>query len=106
MSEGTVPSLILSLTFVLLPYVLYLTTTFQAYMSHSQVERMVVGKFFFFLLFNVFLLTTFSAGLVAGLTTLIENPSGLPTELGRNIPAQSNFFLCANTPQSCPHGPR
>ncbi len=91
--EGTLPSIILTQCLNYLPAVLRFTSIYQGIATKSEVDRKTVMKYFFFLVFNVFLLTTFSGGLIEGLEELLENPKALPNVLARTLPSQSNFFL-------------
>eukprot|EP01052_Picozoa_sp_SAG31_P014634 SAG31_NODE_917_length_11033_cov_3.285897_4_plen_846_part_00 len=91
--EGTVPALILAALLGLLPELLKKTTTYQGAMTHSEVERSAIGKYFFFLVFNVFLLASLSGSLFDSITVLIDDPTNLPNMLGKTLPAQSNFFI-------------
>jgi hypothetical protein len=52
-----------------------------------------VDRYYLFLVFNVFLLTTFAGGLLEDLQAVIDAPTELPTILARTLPSQSNFFL-------------
>lgn len=43
--------------------------------------------------FLSFLIVTLSAGLIAALPGLINNPASVPNLLAENLPKASNFFL-------------
>eukprot|EP01043_Picozoa_sp_COSAG02_P049357 COSAG02_NODE_4948_length_4798_cov_1.602894_2_plen_757_part_00 len=91
--EGTLPSIILTKCLNYLPAVLRFTSIYQGIPTKSEVDQKTAMKYFFFLVFNVFLLTTFSGGLLEGLEELLENPKELPNVLAKTLPSQSNFFL-------------
>eukprot|EP01043_Picozoa_sp_COSAG02_P024389 COSAG02_NODE_1330_length_13218_cov_8.247504_12_plen_757_part_00 len=91
--EGTLPSIILTQCLNYLPAVLRFTSIYEGLPTKSEVDRHTVMKYFFFLVFNVYLLTTFSGGLIEGLEELLENPKELPNVLAKTLPSQSNFFL-------------
>ncbi|NEU36279.1 hypothetical protein GN156_37150, partial [bacterium LRH843] len=55
--------------------------------------RAAAGKYFYFIVFNVFLGVTISSTLFSALTTIINNPPGIVNMLASSLPGSATFFL-------------
>jgi hypothetical protein len=91
--EGAAPSIAVSTLMLILPLLLELTTTYSGVMSHHEVERGTVLKFFGFLYFNIFLVSALGGTFVDSLDTVLNNPRAVPSMLGERLPARAKFFL-------------
>ncbi|KAF7001137.1 hypothetical protein CFC21_016866 [Triticum aestivum] len=61
--------------------------------SQSHVVRAASGKYFYFIIFNVFLGFTISSSLFSALKTIVDNPPGIIVMLGNSLPGSATFFL-------------
>ncbi|CAG8503054.1 8989_t:CDS:2 [Gigaspora margarita] len=66
---------------------------FEGLIRHSDVMLSLQGKYFFFLLFNVLLVTTTVNGAAQAIPAIINNPTSIIKNLAENLPKASTFFL-------------
>ncbi|RIB08200.1 hypothetical protein C2G38_1983181 [Gigaspora rosea] len=91
--EGVLPAIGLALLMVCLPYLLRELSKLEGLIRHSDVMLSVQGKYFFFLLFNVLLVTTTVNGAAQVIPVIINNPTSIIKSLAENLPKASTFFL-------------
>ncbi|KAF2152287.1 DUF221-domain-containing protein [Myriangium duriaei CBS 260.36] len=90
---GLLPSILLAVLMALLPIVLRLMAKLSGDPTLSAVELSTQNYYFAFQVVQVFLVATLSSAAGSALGTLLENPSGIPTQLATSIPKASNFYL-------------
>ena len=85
------PQLALQVFLALLP--MLLTMLSAAEPSKSHIQRAASGKYFYFMVFNVFLGVTLSGTLFQLLQQVIKSPTTIVNLLGSALPQQSTFFI-------------
>lgn len=87
------PQLALIIFMALLPkFLLYLSKA-EGIPSVAHAIRAASGKYFYFIVFNVFLGVTIGGTLLNSLKTILDKPSTLIDMLGENLPKNATFFL-------------
>eukprot|EP00898_Chlorokybus_atmophyticus_P003092 jgi/Chlat1/3784/Chrsp259S03919 len=84
---------VLLLFLKLVPIFALWVSKIQLGISLSQLQRQAFSKFFYILLFNVFIGYTLSGTLFSQLQYIIDHPAELVTILGASIPTASSFFI-------------
>jgi hypothetical protein len=59
----------------------------------QEAELMTQNWYFAFQVIQVFLVTTFTSGAAAVVTSIIQTPTSAPLLLAKNLPKASNFYL-------------
>eukprot|EP01051_Picozoa_sp_SAG22_P004688 SAG22_NODE_258_length_13522_cov_6.989496_13_plen_241_part_00 len=70
--QGTLPAMILSGLMAVLPIFLRLLAVYEGGISSAGVQRLVVQKYFFFLIFNVVVVSAIAGSLLSSLTELLQ----------------------------------
>jgi hypothetical protein len=91
--QAYLPQLALIVFLALLPALLLFVSKSEGIPSQSHVVRAASGKYFYFIVFNVFLGITISSTLFSALRTIIDNPKGVIDMLGSSLPGSATFFL-------------
>ncbi|KAL6647064.1 hypothetical protein ACP70R_014501 [Stipagrostis hirtigluma subsp. patula] len=91
--QAYLPQLALIVFLALLPSLLMFLSKSEGIPSQSHVVRAASGKYFYFIVFNVFLGYTIGTTLFSSLTTLINNPPAIVGMLARSLPGSATFFL-------------
>ena len=91
--QGSLPAIILSSVMALLPIFLRMLTEYEGCLSTSRMQQLVVQKYFFFLIFNVFLVSAIAGSLLDSLGDLFRDPTSLPSKLGQAVPFHANFYV-------------
>eukprot|EP00607_Mallomonas_marina_P010478 CAMPEP_0182421544 /NCGR_PEP_ID=MMETSP1167-20130531/6968_1 /TAXON_ID=2988 /ORGANISM="Mallomonas Sp, Strain CCMP3275" /LENGTH=836 /DNA_ID=CAMNT_0024598791 /DNA_START=34 /DNA_END=2544 /DNA_ORIENTATION=+ len=90
---GVLPVIILSVFLSLLPVIFAAIATYiERRKSVSDIQRMVFGWFFAYLLANVYL-TLLSGSVMSSLSTILGDPTAIIEMLGAALPAVSLFFI-------------
>ncbi|XP_058070875.1 CSC1-like protein ERD4 [Magnolia sinica] len=91
--EAYLPQIALIVFLALLPSFLLFLSKSEGIPSESHVVRAASGKYFYFIVFNVFLGVTLSGTLFSSLKTIEKNPNQIITILGHSLPTNASFFL-------------
>lgn len=91
--QAYLPQLALLVFLALLPALLMFLSKLEGIPSQSHVVRAAAGKFFYFIIFNVFLGYTIASTLFSALKKIINNPPGIVDMLATNLPGSATFFL-------------
>lgn len=91
--EAYLPQLALIVFLALLPSFLMKLSKAEGIPSQSHAIRAASGKYFYFIVFNVFLGVTLIGTLFSSLKTIIDHPTQLVTMLGQSLPGNATFFL-------------
>ncbi|EJF57403.1 hypothetical protein DICSQDRAFT_183264 [Dichomitus squalens LYAD-421 SS1] len=91
--SGILPPVLLAVLMMLLPIILRLLARFEGMTQKTSIELSLMTRYFIFLVINSFLVVTLSAGIIAALPQLVDNPASIPTLLAQELPKASNFFL-------------
>ncbi|KAG0541642.1 hypothetical protein BDA96_02G034500 [Sorghum bicolor] len=91
--EAYLPQIVLIVFLALLPTLLMFLSKQEGIPSQSHAVRAASGKYFYFIVFNVFLGYTLGSTLFKSLTTIIDHPAGIVTMLANSLPGSATFFL-------------
>lgn len=91
--QGLLPTVAIILLMSLLPPFLRFLQKFGGAESWSRIERGVASVYFFFQVFNVFLVVTLSGTIFASVNEIIQNPASAANLLGSALPQSSTFFI-------------
>ncbi|KQK21049.1 CSC1-like protein ERD4 [Brachypodium distachyon] len=91
--QAYLPQLALIVFLALLPALLLFLSKSEGIPSQSHVVRAASGKYFYFIIFNVFIGFTISSSLFSALKTIINNPPGIISMLANSLPGSATFFL-------------
>ncbi|CAG8540172.1 15380_t:CDS:2 [Funneliformis mosseae] len=91
--QGILPALGLAILMFILPIILKFLSKFEGIVTYSSVDLSLQGKYYFFLVVNVLLISTFANGIFTALPNLIEKPTQAIDILAVNLPLASTFFL-------------
>lgn len=91
--EAFLPQLALIVFLAILPSLLMFLSKLEGIPSQSHVVRATSGKYFYFIVFNVFLGITIGSTLISSLKTAVKHPDSVTDMLGKNLPKSATFFL-------------
>lgn len=91
--QAYLPLLALILFLALLPKFLMMLSKAEGIASESHAVRASSRKYFYFIVFNVFLGVTITGTLFTSLKTIINKPSSIVNMLARSLPVNATFFL-------------
>jgi len=91
--QGLLPTVLLVVLMIILQMILRRFAILEGVDSFSAIDSRVFDRFFFFLVFNVFLVTTLSGSLIAALSEVIDDPASIFSLLGESLPTQATFFV-------------
>lgn len=91
--EAYLPQIALIVFLALLPKFLLFLSRAEGISSESHVVRAASGKFFYFIIFNVFLGVTIGGTLFSSLKQIEKDPNSIIPLLGSNLPKSATFFL-------------
>lgn len=91
--EAYLPQIALIVFLALLPKFLMLLSIAEGIPSKAHTVRAASGKYFYFIIFNVFLGVTIGGTLFSSLKTILNKPSKIISMLGGNLPKNATFFL-------------
>ncbi|KAJ4758943.1 ERD (early-responsive to dehydration stress) family protein [Rhynchospora pubera] len=91
--EAYLPQIVLIVFLALLPAFLMFLSKSEGIPSESHAVRAAAGKYFYFIVFNVFLGVTISGTLWSSLKRIINHPGDLITLLATSLPGNATFFL-------------
>src|SRR5690606_1300240 len=91
--QGLLPALALSWLMAAVPWMLRGCARVAGVPSHGLVELYVQHAYFFFLLVQVFLLTTLTSAASASVVKILQSPLEIKDMLSENLPKASNFYL-------------
>lgn len=91
--EAYLPQIALIVFLALLPMFLMFLSKTEGIVSESHAVRAASGKYFYFIVFNVFLGVTVGGTLFSSLKTIEKNPNQIVPMLGSNLPKNATFFL-------------
>lgn len=91
--EAYLPQLALIIFLALLPKFLMFLSKLEAIPSQSHVVRAASGKYFYFIVLNVFIGVTVGGTLFTSLKTIQKNPDKIVDLLASNLPSNATFFL-------------
>lgn len=87
------PQLALIVFLALLPMLLLFLSKAEGIPSQSHVERAAAGKYFYFVVFNVFIGVTIGGTLFDSFKDIQKNPDSIFEKLATSLPGNATFFL-------------
>ncbi|KAA1112631.1 hypothetical protein PGT21_004209 [Puccinia graminis f. sp. tritici] len=91
--QGILPPVLLALIFLILPMLLRLIGRYSGVPRVSEIELILMTRYYIFLVIHGFVVTTLSSGLTAAIPELSKDPSKAVTILTVNLPRASIFFM-------------
>eukprot|EP00243_Klebsormidium_subtile_P003337 TRINITY_DN16700_c0_g1_i1.p1 TRINITY_DN16700_c0_g1~~TRINITY_DN16700_c0_g1_i1.p1 ORF type:complete len:742 (-),score=286.06 TRINITY_DN16700_c0_g1_i1:415-2640(-) len=91
--QAFLPQLALIIFLAILPSLLLFLTKKEGIASIAHANRGTAGKYYYFMVFNVFLGVTVAGSALGQLKQMTKNPSGIIDLLGSSIPQQATFFI-------------
>lgn len=91
--EAFLPQIFLMIFLGILPYLLDFLSYWEGLPSKSQIVRASTGKYYYFIIINVFLGVSLSGGVYIALQEIIDRPRDILKLLGSSIPAVASFFF-------------
>lgn len=91
--EAYLPQIALIVFLALLPTLLMFLSKQEGIPSQGHAVRAASGKYFYFIVFNVFLCYTLGSTLFKSLTTIINHPAEIVNMLAKSLPGSATFFL-------------
>ncbi|KNF06712.1 hypothetical protein PSTG_00028 [Puccinia striiformis f. sp. tritici PST-78] len=91
--QGILPPVLLALIFLILPMLLRLIGRYSGVPRVSEIELILMTRYYIFLVVHGFVVTTLSSGLTAAIPELSKDPSKAVTILTVNLPRASIFFM-------------
>ncbi|RKP34428.1 hypothetical protein BJ085DRAFT_14602, partial [Dimargaris cristalligena] len=91
--QGVLPAAGIAILMAVLPMVLRLMSRLEGTVRSSDMELSLVHRYFFFLVVNVFLVSTFAGGAVAAIQPIIDNPSEIAYTLANSLPKVNVYFI-------------
>lgn len=91
--QGTLPPVLLALIFLILPMLLRLIGRYSGVPRISEIELILMTRYYIFLVIHGFIVTTLSSGLTLAIPELSKDPSKAVTILTVNLPKASIFFM-------------
>ncbi|KYQ92625.1 hypothetical protein DLAC_06621 [Tieghemostelium lacteum] len=75
--QGYLPNLVLVIFMNLLVPIIAYVSYLQGYFSQSSIERSVMRKYFFFLVFNVFFIYAVSGSILGSIQSIVDDPTNI-----------------------------
>lgn len=91
--EAYLPQLALILFLCFLPTILMILSKAEGIPSESHAVRASSGKYFYFIVFNVFLGVTIGGTLFQSLKQIEKDPNSIVNLLGNSLPPNASFFI-------------
>eukprot|EP00262_Sarcandra_glabra_P002905 TRINITY_DN1330_c0_g3_i1.p1 TRINITY_DN1330_c0_g3~~TRINITY_DN1330_c0_g3_i1.p1 ORF type:complete len:725 (+),score=87.39 TRINITY_DN1330_c0_g3_i1:199-2373(+) len=91
--EAYLPQIALIVFLALLPKFLMFLSKTEGIPSQSHAARAASGKYFYFIIFNVFLGVTVGGTLFSAMKTILKDTSEIIPMLGNNLPQNATFFI-------------
>ncbi|KAG5007845.1 hypothetical protein JHK85_026387 [Glycine max] len=92
--QGFLPGLALKIFLYILPTVLMIMSKIEGYIALSTLERKTAGKYYYFMLVNVFLGSIVTGTAFQQLHAFLhQSPTQIPRTIGVSIPMKATFFM-------------
>lgn len=92
--QGFLPGIALKIFLILLPTILTIMSKIEGLISLSSLERRTAGKYYLFILVNVFLGSIITGTAFQQLHKFInQSPTEIPKTVGVSIPMKATFFI-------------
>eukprot|EP00850_Spirogloea_muscicola_P000569 SM000002S05649 [mRNA] locus=s2:1374426:1379090:- [translate_table: standard] len=91
--EAYLPPLILATALTFIPVFMTYLSRFEGYPQESTVTRATMEKYFYFIIFNVFIGGTVSGSIFQTIQLVVKEPMQVLSILGASLPPNANFFI-------------
>ncbi|TIB78925.1 DUF221-domain-containing protein [Wallemia mellicola] len=92
--QGAFPPVLVAILFALVPIIFRLLSKFEGTPRNTAVELSLMHRYFFFLVFNGFLIATLSSGIISALGELASaDVTYYPQILANQLPGASIYFI-------------
>ncbi|EGG22185.1 hypothetical protein DFA_04303 [Cavenderia fasciculata] len=87
--QGFLPNLVLIIFMIILVPIITLASKIEGFHSFTSIDKSVFSKYFFFQVFNVFLISAIAGSIFQSLESIVNNPSTIITLLSTALPGQA-----------------
>lgn len=91
--QAYLPQIILLVFLALLPALLMFLSKSEGIASESHAMRAAAGKYFYFIVFNVFIGVTIGGTLWSQIKSILNHPKNIVSLLANSLPGNATFFL-------------
>lgn len=91
--SGTVPTALLAVLMSLLPKLLKWLLKMEGTQRRSDIDLKLLHRYYFFLVWNVYLVTVFSTSLISILTSTVDNPRSIIDLIQTHVPLSATSIL-------------
>ncbi|KAI8983528.1 hypothetical protein BDB01DRAFT_760506 [Pilobolus umbonatus] len=91
--QNILPTLLVTLFMSLLPWILLVISKQQDFFSYSELEDMVLARYYYFAIFNVLIVFLLGTTFLTTMLDVIYEPTMFIQLLANSLPQGANFFL-------------
>ncbi|ORX58762.1 DUF221-domain-containing protein [Hesseltinella vesiculosa] len=103
-TQNILPTFLVTIFISLLPWILMEISKQQDFMSYSELEDSVLGRYYRFAIFNVVIVFLLGTSFLSSLLDLLYEPTKITQLLAKSLPQGANFFLNYILFNSATHG--
>ncbi|KAL0083953.1 hypothetical protein J3Q64DRAFT_1638529, partial [Phycomyces blakesleeanus] len=101
--QNILPTLLVTLFMSLLPWILLEISKQQDFVSYSELEECVLGRYYHFAIFNVLIVFLLGTTFLSTMLDVLYEPARLTQLLANSLPQGANFFLNYILFNACTH---
>ncbi|KAJ1798273.1 phosphate metabolism protein 7 [Coemansia sp. RSA 2399] len=90
---GIIPSAVLAIVMALLPIILRLMLRLEGTPRRSEIDMRLLNRYFFFQVWNVYLVTIFTSSILSIAQSAFSNPAVILDEIQQQVPASATPIL-------------
>ncbi|KAJ2554846.1 phosphate metabolism protein 7 [Coemansia sp. RSA 1933] len=90
---GIIPSAVLAIVMALLPIILRLMLRLEGTPRRSEIDMRLLNRYFFFQVWNVYLVTIFTSSILSVAQSAFSNPGVILDEIQQQVPASATPIL-------------
>ncbi|ORZ17081.1 hypothetical protein BCR42DRAFT_295349, partial [Absidia repens] len=102
--QNILPTLLVTLFMSLLPWILLEISKQQDFISYSELEDCVLGRYYHFAIFNVLIVFLLGTSFLSSMLDVLYEPAKIIQLLANSLPQGANFFLNYILFNSATHG--
>ncbi|KAJ1649339.1 phosphate metabolism protein 7 [Dispira simplex] len=91
--QGVLPAIALAVLMMVLPIFLRILSKLEGTVRQSDVELSLVHRYFFFLVVNVFIVSTLAGTIIGAIKPILDDPKNIAYELARSLPKANVYFI-------------
>ncbi|CAO3629148.1 unnamed protein product [Cunninghamella echinulata] len=102
--QNILPTLLVTLFMSILPWILLEISKQQDFISYSELEDCVLGRYYHFAIFNVLIVFLLGTSFLSSILDILYEPAKIIQLLANSLPQGANFFLNYILFNSATHG--